>query len=293
MNPPLLLRNSRLKIEIARPDASPIGSRWDRSGFIRQITLDERHTFCGEEGGGNWGAGLCSEFGMHTALGYNEIAPGEWFPKLGIGLVRRLDDGPYDFSENTEVKPFPLFVDEATDWVRFRFEPVPCLGFAARFEKTVSVDENRLRVECRLENVGERLIRSEEYNHNFLRFNERETGAGYHLRSSMDLHDLEIENEAENQSVKFEPQGLAWRAAPQKAFYGAMNLSGASQNEWWELRNDQTQTSVRETGSSAPIRFALFVTARAICPEMFVSIEVEPNQTQTWTREWTFGASRD
>lgn len=43
------ISNQRLKVEIALPGTQYHYSRFDWTGFIVQITLDDKHTFCTSE----------------------------------------------------------------------------------------------------------------------------------------------------------------------------------------------------------------------------------------------------
>lgn len=85
------------------------GVRFDWNGFITQVTLDGKHTFCVPEalepGRGTGGCGLCGEFGIHDPLGYDETPIGEYFPKIGAGLLKRPDSEPYDFFRKYEAVP--------------------------------------------------------------------------------------------------------------------------------------------------------------------------------------------
>jgi len=90
-NEKLTLKNDRLTVEIARPGSIYTGTRFDWTAFITQVTLDQTHTFCVPEsdqpGQGTGGVGLCNEFGIEQAIGYDAAHPGECFPKFGIGLL--------------------------------------------------------------------------------------------------------------------------------------------------------------------------------------------------------------
>jgi hypothetical protein len=87
----IVIQSDRLKVEIAEPGGVYQGTRFDWTGFITQVTLDGKHTFCVPEsyqpGHGTGGIGLCNEFGNEKPIAYDDAQPGETFPKLGIGLL--------------------------------------------------------------------------------------------------------------------------------------------------------------------------------------------------------------
>ena len=112
----ITIQSPRLKVEIAEPGTVYQRTRFDWSAFITQVTLDGAHTFCVPEsyeaGKGTGGVGLCNEFGIETAVGYADAEPGECFPKLGIGLLKKIDDAPYGFIPPFEiVEKFPIDIE--------------------------------------------------------------------------------------------------------------------------------------------------------------------------------------
>jgi hypothetical protein len=92
----LTLFNPKLHVTIAHPDLVYTGLRFVWTGFIMQITLENKHTFCTPESlhssEGTSGIGLCNEFGNLHALGYKEAQPQEQFMKIGVGLLRKPDE---------------------------------------------------------------------------------------------------------------------------------------------------------------------------------------------------------
>ncbi len=51
-----------------------------------------------------FGKGFYNEFGIDTALGFDETDIGGWFHKIGVGLLKK-DDTQYLFSKTYEIKP--------------------------------------------------------------------------------------------------------------------------------------------------------------------------------------------
>ncbi|SFJ22797.1 hypothetical protein SAMN02799624_03712 [Paenibacillus sp. UNC496MF] len=151
MHEDIVLRGGRLAVAIKHP-AAVGGARFDRTGFVAEATLDGRHTFGAYEIPNVWdpskGAGLCGEFGNQRMLGYDEAKPGEWFPKLGVGLLRRESDEGYRFMKAYEVRPYRVdVIREDESRVLFDVHPEPCLGFAVRYRKRLAVEGNALRAD--------------------------------------------------------------------------------------------------------------------------------------------------
>jgi hypothetical protein len=189
----LYLKSDRLYVEIAYPGEPPnVTTRFDRAGFITEVTLDGAHRFCASEPNNlshpsSGGRGICCEYIFDPS---KEAAVGGRFPKLGVGLLEKTEDEPYRFMEKYNAEPFPVDVQAGESSVTFKTAPVECLGYAAAQTKTVSAEGNALSVSVRLENAGSKPIHGREYCHNFLTINGMALGPDYHL----ELEDMEDMN---------------------------------------------------------------------------------------------------
>ena len=276
----VILSSDRLAVEVAEPGAVYRGSRFDWTGTVTQVTLDGRHTFCGAEPpGGTGGVGLHNEFGLFAAIGYDEAAPGGRFPKLGVGLLTRPDDGPYQFARPHEIEPFPMSASATSDSAEFAVEPRECRGYAARLVKRLAADGNTLRIGYELENTGAKPLETHEYVHNFLSLDGRTVGPDYRLSvPTAGLGWLTPPLEA--------GEGLiTWAGTPTEAFYG--RTSGFSHaTPCWELSCGGL--IVRECTDRPWETFALWGTATVVSPEAFVAVRVPPGETFFWQRTYTF-----
>ncbi|MCX7774402.1 MAG: hypothetical protein N2376_14985, partial [Clostridia bacterium] len=166
------ISSGRLEVELSRPGSFYSGSRFDWTGFITEIIFDKTHRFCADEsrrpGYGSGGRGLCNEFGIHEPIGYDEARVGEYFPKLGVGLLKRYSEEPYNFYKPYEVSPFEFEVETRPDSVVFLAKPHACNGYAAQIRKEISVADNRMEVRYTLDNTGTKPIDTTEYLHNFV-----------------------------------------------------------------------------------------------------------------------------
>jgi hypothetical protein len=243
-----------------------------------------------QPGKGTGGIGLCGEFGIDQPLGYEDARPGELFPKLGIGLLRRPDEGPYAFSRPYEIaETFPAAVENGKDRAIFSAAPLDCRGYAARLVKTIQVQENRLEIGYVLENTGQKPLVTNEYVHNFVGIDRQLLGTDYRLRLP--------------QPVRYDPQAavgmetaviqgseLGFSVTPQKALYLRPLDFGLTTGAQWEIRLQSSGVGLCEVDSFAPVRVAVWGTEHVISPEIFVMIALQPGETQTWTRRFEFFA---
>jgi hypothetical protein len=317
---PILLTSSRLKVEIAQPGTVYRGTRFDWSGFITQVTLDDRHTFCMPEslepGKGTGGIGLCNEFGNELAVGYDEAQIGEPFPKLGIGLLEKPDERRFNFFKPHKiVELFPIRVEAKGDQARFVVEPVECNGYAARLEKTVRIDDNLLHIDYLLENSGEKAIVTHEYCHNFMGIDGLPVGPGYRL-----VFPQEVKREPPpeqfyrmaplslrwlpkpvvkwvidrilsgmSQKMKLHGREITWQDTPKGAFFSRLQGFQQRTEPQWTLEHASSGRWVSESDDFLPTRLVVWGEAHVVSAEVYVDLNVPPGGRQAWSRRYEFG----
>ena len=296
--------SDRLSVDIAAPGEAYQGSRYDWTGFVTQVTLDGRHTFCGVEspvpGVGSGGLGLCNEFGIVTPLGYEGTPPGQPFPKLGVGLLTRLDSEAYQFFRPYPVQPchFAVWQDDAA--IKIVADPLPCVGLAARLEKTMRVDGNALVIGYQLANTGTKPLITEEYAHNYLCLDTAPIGPDYALTlpAEATIHLLVDQQRRAEEGTPplLSAQGPTLRLnyAPKDALLldaaAGAPAETAPSGSWWQVTHRESGLGVRETTSFAWERFALYGTPHCLCPEAYLRLSLLPGQSQAWFRRYTFSA---
>lgn len=288
-----ILSNGILTVEIAEP-GSYGGTRFDWSGFITQVTLEAgKHTFCVPEsmisGQGSVGTGLCNEFGISRAIGYDEAAAGEWFPKPGVGLLQKLDDTPYDFAGTYPLIPFDIRVKSSGQAITYAVQPAECRGYSMLLTKCISLDCDRLNIRYTLENRGTKLLHTEEYIHNFVGIDGAPAGEGYELRLPGEVRVEAAESSFTAELLHTSGDRLSWKAEPVRPFY--CRLAGCENAEggfFWELIHRQSRAGIRESGNFRAERMALWGERHVISPEVFADISILPRHSKDWSRSYQF-----
>ncbi|SES89552.1 hypothetical protein [Paenibacillus sp. NFR01] len=291
------LSNGILTVELADV-GSYSGTRFDWTGFITQVTLaagTAKHTFCVPEslqpGQGTGGIGLCGEYGISRAIGYEEAEVGEWFPKLGVGLLQKQNAEPYLFHHEFPLIPFEKHVQAAEGRITYTVEPLDCRGYSMRLNKTVSLHGDILEIAYELENTGTKPIDTEEYIHNFVGINGAKVGAGYELSWSGTPRVDEPESEYTVGLLDISGGIVRWNREPDRPFYGKPAGWEQAEAEWyWELRHLPSGAGVRESGDFRAARIALWGERHVISPEVFVNINVLPRHSKHWRRFYRFFA---
>lgn len=294
------IKNEQLIIDIAEI-GSYRGSRFDRSGFITGVTLmngeQGRHTFCVPEslvsGEGTGGAGLCNEFGIKKAIGYEDAEVGEQFLKLGVGLLTRIDNEEYAFHRSYPISPLQVQVEqENASKLVFRSVQEECRGFAVELTKSVSISQNRLMVEYELVNTGTREICTDEYCHNFIGIDGHDIGPDYLLKFPFELNPWNDDLTTMEDLVVGSEAGMAkvgWRRKPDKPFYFQQLGFEVSRHDWlWELLHQPSGVGVREISSLKVSDVAVWGQGHVVSPEIFTEVKVAPGQRQVWSRVYEF-----
>jgi hypothetical protein len=333
---PIILENDQLLVEIDQPGIWYRGSRFDWTGFVRQVSLKRRgcpvHTFCAPEtlqgDPSRSGSGLCNEFGIDTAIGYASARPGEVFPKLGVGLLVREDDQPYNFSTQYEIAQlFAVDCCREDTFAIFTSMPLNCRGYSAKLQKTLRVRNNQLLIDYSLENTGSNPLVTEEYCHNFIaidfdhgdhpegRFpigpeysllfpyqvdfekttsNTRKSGPSpRHLLTSLFPTANNNDYAKYKGPLLLDKDRISLRSQPVEQFYCRLTGSSQTRLPQFQLLHRATGVGMSETDSFPPLRVAVWGTTHVMSTEVFQRIELMPGEFQVWSRHFTFfsGAS--
>jgi hypothetical protein len=280
------------------------GTRFDWSGHIAQAKY-RGHTFFGlwrtphDPTNYEHGVGPCDEFGITEPPGYANAKPGDPFLKVGVGLLRRMDDKPYHFSTK-----YPVI--EGGDWtqsslgsrengVAFQHLLRTELDWGYRYRKSIQLvnDQPAFTVGRTLKNIEGNDIKTAGYNHNFIRIDDEPIGPSYDLELSEPLQ-AEVEAPA-----KFDGRRLTFSDKVEKPLMiyfkgkprGAERIAGGLANRTFDI----TITN-RRTGGRMEIEHAfdlselrLWVTSTAICPEPFLKIDLGPAESISWRTTYRLG----
>ena len=289
------IQSNHLRVSIPEPGERPNNNfRFDRSAFVSEVMLDGAVSFCANEPSNlahpsTGGRGLCCEFKADYS---GEVETGEYYPKLGIGLIRKT--GAYCFFEHYEdVIPYPVQFAHTEDSAVFTMEMTPCLGIGASLEKKLSVRENTLTLEAALTNTGERAIDTDEYCHNFLSIDGMAISPDYALafprlapqerKPLLDTRGNSCNFIADGQQILFARNETAVSMTH-------LDLTGMDPAKpfVWTLSHAGAKAKVTGNDEVSVCEILLWSTDHIVSPETIQHIHVEPGDTFRWSRSWTF-----
>jgi hypothetical protein len=127
----------------------------------------------------------------YAPLNYTEAKPGETFVKIGVGVLKRLDDQPYRFSAPYELLDTGKWSTRmGPDFVEYRHEVAdPKSGYAYIYTKTVrlTAGKQQMTIDHNLKNTGTKAIATNVYNHGFFMLDSQPTGPDFTVTFRFDI----------------------------------------------------------------------------------------------------------
>ncbi|MEB8330523.1 hypothetical protein OO009_14265 [Flavobacteriaceae bacterium KMM 6897] len=287
---PLKLNNGLLELQIDLPLEQYQGSRFDWTGKITTVTfknivvtgVERTNTKAGE----HCGKGFYNEFGIDSPLGFEETAIGEWFHKIGVGLLRK-DSETYDFQKAYEVQPADYTILEEPHKIEITCTSQVNNGYGYILKKEIALLERGFTIRYQLKNTGAKPIETSEYSHNFLTVDKDPIGSDYHLKFPFSLQPAHFgETVNPEQKVVLGEKDFSFIGTPQEQFFFS-NLSGGNTvTAQWELFNKKSNIGIRETGSFTTNSINLWGWTHVISPELYYSISLKPGETTSWFRTY-------
>jgi hypothetical protein len=302
--PKAVISNGSVQAVIYLPDAEKgyyRASRFDWSGVVPCLTY-KGHTYFGV-----WFnkydpflndsiTGPVEEFRSgdgFSSMNYSEAKPGELFIKPGVGVLRKIDDSPYNFGFT-----YPI-VDRGKWTVRVKRSEVTFtqrlrspLGIAFVYEKTLKLDKHQpvLILEHHMRNTGTKPIDTEVYDHNFFMLDGAPTGPGMVVHFPFEpvaKRPLEPRAKIDGKDIVY-LQELEGPKQSVSSFLTGFSNSPADYDFTVENRN--TGVGVEQTSNSPISQLNFWSIRTTICPEAYIHVNVQPGATTNWNIRYRFFA---
>ena len=272
------LSSPRLRVEVSEPGENPnVSLRFDHAGYISDVVLDGAYHFCASEPKNldhpsSMGRGLCSEWCFDVS---GEAKVGEYFPKFGVGLIRKEEDYKYVFHKAyKDVRFFPVKFEHTEDTAVFVTEGVPCLGYAMRSIRRITVQDDTITMVTEAQNVGEKDIHMREFCHNFMSIDGMALGSDYHLSMP-------------------HVRGHGLTFCEFSAIATDVAFDGADIEDKvpfvWKLRHDGAKMWCQAEDYYHPFRVAVWAVDHIVAPEVNHTFSIAPGESHSWKRVWAFG----
>ena len=294
------IANSAITAKFYLPDAITgyyRGTRFDWSGQIYSLRTDKHEYF------GRWFEkydpklhdaimGPVEEFRTNGAgLGYDEAKVGDTFIRIGVGVVRRPDDKPYQtFKTYDIVDPGKWTIKKGPSWISFTHQLRDKKGYGYRYTKTVKLIGNtsKMVIEHTLKNTGKKRIETSQYNHNFFVMDGQPTGPASNVTFPFDLKPVRAfqggiaESRGKQISYKAELQ-------PGQSVIAEFTGYGTTAADYdIRVENRNAGAGVRIRGDQPLSKLVYWSIRTVFCPEPYIDMKVEPGREFKWKYEYEF-----
>jgi len=284
------LKNKDIEIQIDMPLANYNFSRFDWTGKIVSVKYKDIYISGREkqndEDETKSGRGFYNEFGIDAAIGFDEAKEGEWFHKIGVGLLKK-EGGDYLFSRNYEIKPAEFNVVANPDKINLSCKSPSVNGYSYELRKEIVLTESGFVINYYLKNTGEKTIITTEYDHNFIAINKELVSGDYLLKFPFSIRP-ELFNATVNPEGKvvIGNKEISFNGTPEEQFFFS-NISGNKSVEAsWELVNAKSKIGIRETGNFKTNKVNVWGWTHVISPELFFDINIKPGEEIEWSRTY-------
>ena len=294
----LLLKNKDFELTLNTAGEQYQGCRFDWNGAVVQVSYKGLNLLSKETDEKKFnpalnGQGLYGEFGIKNCIGYDDCQEGGWFPKIGTGWLKK-DSKPYFFANSYERESINFSYEQKSDKIIFSCDSGVRNGYGYKYDKTVTLLEDGFMIEYRLENIGEKNLKTTEYVHNFINPGDEKIDSHISVSLPWDFNVSKLVENVRTQGllnigantikVLHEPKsdfflGGIWQAREYPS--AVENLKGK-----WELCDTKHKIMIREKDSFTPCNCDIWGYALNISPEMFIMINAEPGQIVNWNRKY-------
>jgi len=287
---PHILKNRNLEIYIDLPEENYTFSRFDWTGKISKVSFlgvpvstNERTDDMDEN---LFGKAFYNEFGIETALGFEDVEIGDWFHKIGVGLLKKTGK-VYDFYKKYDIQPAKFEVINKPNQVVIISKSEAKSGYSYILKKRITLLESGFNIDYSLQNTGDKNIVTDEYVHNFTAINNDLMGINYVLKFPFQLNSQSF-NEIVNSEQKIDIVGdsMKFNGSPKEQFFFS-NITGNNYEvAKWQLLNLKSKIAISESATFSTNKINVWGWEHVISPELFHKIHVKPGDTIEWSRTY-------
>jgi hypothetical protein len=296
--PQAQISNLKVVMKLYLPDAENgyyRATRFDWSGIIYSLEY-KGHNYFGE-----WKpthdpfihedlTGPVESF-RGEGLGFKEAKPGEEFMRIGVGMLEKEKDSIYGWSHTYKILDSGKWkIEKGPDWIEFRHTLSSKAGWGYVYTKRIVLLKKKpgFAIEHTLSNTGQKVIDTDQFNHNFFVLDGEITGPDFRVEFPFTI------TSADGLKDKGE---VAKIGEKQLSF----NKTLTSGNVWMDLKgfgpevadhqisiyNDRRKVGVQIRADKPSYRMVFWAAPTTLCPENFIILHIEPGESESWTSEYT------
>ena len=302
--PKVVISNDDIRMEVFTPDPEKglyRATRFDWSGIIGSMQ------YKGHEYFGYWKdrqdptfhedlTGPAEGF-IEPGPGYPEAKAGGKFIRIGVGILEKPDEQSYNWTTTYNILDHGKWrTKQGKDWISFTQILNSDFGYSYIYTKTIRLKNDGFYIEHSLENTGEKTIETDQFNHNFLMIDKKQSGPPFKIIFpytistaddtkgflKLDGKELVFTKKLESRSAEFLNQ-----KTNDNVFLNIKGFSEKISDHQITVIDEETGAGVTFSVNKPLYRMAFWACSTTLCPENFIWISVKPSQTEQWTSEYT------
>ncbi|WP_446744571.1 hypothetical protein [Silvibacterium acidisoli] len=293
-HPHVLLSNGEAEMLVFLPDSERgyyRSTRFDWSGVIGCATY-KGHNYWGE-----WFphydatvndsiTGPVEEFRSEDGgLGYGTAKPGDPFVKIGVGVLRKAGDEPYQFGHKYDIVDLGHWTVKAKKRsVTFEHLLKSPTGVTYKYVKelTLSAHGATITLHHTLKNLGTAAIVTDVYDHDFFMLDHQPTGPGMQITfpfAPEPDQPLDPQAVVDGKSIVYKQE-----LEPHKTVSAYIKGYGSTPASY-DIKVEDTNRhfGVEQTSDQPIAKFYLWSIRTTISPEAYIHLDVAPKAAQSWT----------
>lgn len=280
------LTKGNLTIQLCEPGEYYQGTRFDHAGIFRKIVKDD-YIYADEwflQYNPQAHDAVCGPSEEFVTVSFNGIEPGREFVKIGVGLLRRPDNQPYDWFRLYEIADhgkWTILQDE--DKITFIHEIPNFYLYTKEIELT---SDSTFSIHHTLEWRNSLPLEGHTYNHNFFTFNNTPVGPNRmvvfpftpmgHWRTIYDNVTLE------GNTLKF----LSPIIKTPSVYMGDLHNLNHPSTPYSAIVKEKNK-SVTIEGSSDVSHYVFWSNPQVACIEPYTPISLRQGEIKNWTINYT------
>lgn len=221
--------------------------------------------------------------------GFDEAGPGGKFIRIGIGVIEKPDNKPFEIFKTYDIVDHGIWdVEKGKDWIEFKQTLESDIGYGYVYTKRIQLktDGPGFIMTHVLENTGAKTIKTDQYNHNFFMIDGQLSGPAIHVEFPYDIsteNDLRDAMEIKGKDLRF----IKDFAKGESIWMEFKGYGNAVDDHHVAVKNEKTGAGVRFRVDKPLYKMVFWACQTTYCPENFIMIHVEPGKTDKWTSEYT------
>ena len=224
--------------------------------------------------------------------GYDTARAGESFVKLGVGVLRKPDDGPYSCYSNYEIIDSGTWSVNATiasvEFNQRVTDPASGCGYLYRKNISLARDRDELTIEHRLRNTGRIPIEAEQYNHNFLTLDGARIGPDFAVTFP---YPVLAAAPADSRLTVIRGNEIGFvrpLVSRDVASFPIVGFGNRARDYDIQIENRRTGAGLRITGDRPLTRMALWSIRTVLSMEPFIDVSCAPGGSVSWSYTYRF-----